>query len=203
MVILGSGNLNDLDLASVRQVAGSIDLVDIDRQATLDGLRRQAMHADPGIRVHETDVRRSADLAEAITGNLSDGPCLVASTTLLTQLVASLPQPNPDSAASVRREHLATVVNLLSPGGTGIIVTDVTSTDTTDMSVVPSLAAIASLVRDGNFFLGANPFAIASELADSEPVISTSVAVTDPWLWDIGDRAYAVIATLFVRHSQP
>jgi hypothetical protein len=201
LCVLGAGNCNDLDLAALLRRHGEAHLVDLDAAALARGVERQGLAGHPAVRLHGgTDLTGALDalagwspaspvseeeLAACRVGPLRrarpalPGPFdVAASTCLLTQMiqcvVRALGEGHPrfvEVLRAVRAGHLRLLADLVAPGGTGVLVTDVVSSDT-----FPSLASVGEgqlpallgrLVREGNFFHGANPAALASDfLAD-------------------------------------
>ena len=105
-----------------------------------------------------------------------------------------------DVLTCVRREHLRKLIDLAEPGGTVVLITDVVSSFT-----LPELAAAANselpmlvgrAIAERNFFSGVNPFVIKQVLETDDPLASrlTDVRLSNPWLWDLGPRHYAVCA---------
>jgi hypothetical protein len=101
---------------------------------------------------------------------------------------------------------LEVLVELLEPGGTGLLVTDVVSSETlpplgsTPDEALPAL--LAQCLASRNFFSGTNPAPIldclrrnswfAARIESAEPI--------SPWKWDLGPRWYIVYAIRFRRH---
>ncbi len=101
---------------------------------------------------------------------------------------------------SLRIGHLHRMLSMLRPGGVAVFVTDIVSSDT-----APELKTVSDqdlpdtvkqLVNDRNFFSGTNP---ASMLVDLNmlsrlPQGPDTVHTIDPWLWQIGEKTFAVYA---------
>lgn len=229
LCILGAGNCNDLALTTLLQIYQAVHLIDIDTDALAQGTARQnaANHArihchggldltgmidrithwSPNAILSADDI---ADCIAAPTGCLKGlpGPFeVVASTCLLSQLIKlivdTLGEDHPqflEVIQAVRLGHLRLLMQLVSSGGVGILVTDVVSSDS-----YPALASVpgqnlsqvlVQLIRQGNFFHGVNPAAIVN-LFRQDSVLSQQVATLEPvgpWLWNFGPRHYAVIA---------
>lgn len=132
---------------------------------------------------------------------------VAASICLLSQLIESIALTLGtghvrfvDLMTCVRREHLRQLIDLALPGGTVVLITDVVSSLT-----VPELATAASselpalvgrAIAQRNFFTGVNPFVI-KRLLETDVALAaqlTDVRLSDPWVWDLGPRLYAVCA---------
>jgi hypothetical protein len=137
---------------------------------------------------------------------------VVASTCMLTQLIDSiymaLPTEHPrcvELVMSVRDRHLELVLELLKPGGVGVLVTDFVATETApelaqlDELLLPHAAA--KWIEERNFFTGANPFAIRDYYNRSRGPgpCASDAQVKGPWRWDIGAKQLAVCAVTFRR----
>jgi hypothetical protein len=131
---------------------------------------------------------------------------------MLTQLIDSvymaLSTEHPrcvELVMAVRNRHLEIILELLNPGGVGVLVTDFVATETApelaqmDELLLPRAAA--KWIEERNFFTGANPFAIRDYYNRSRgPGPSASDAqVKGPWRWDIGAKQLAVCAVMFRR----
>jgi hypothetical protein len=234
LAVLGAGNCNDLDLVELRQRFATIDLVDGDCQSVLQGIERQGLASDPSVRaVGPIDLSGMAeatsgwkadppvpdaaiDVAMAATIDLCALPFqqvdVIASVCLLSQildrLAAAIGQQHPRFLAlvqHVRSSHYRLLIQHVRPGGTGLFITDVVSSDSAPQIIAASDLALRTLVRDcleqGNFFTGLNP-AVINSLLSSDPLIGPQVEevrMIPPWLWDLGPRVYAVYAARFRR----
>ena len=177
LCLLGAGNLNDLDLATLSTAFREIVLVDVDAAALRRGLSRQGLAEDARFRVMApTDVSGVfAELAamkndrqvgdEAIDGCLrtlaqSHGLVehgrydVVASVGLLTQLIdgvnRSVGESHPRSwelVAAVRMQHLRLMLELTASGGTAVLVTEVVSSDSCPELLSVNEENLAKLVR--------------------------------------------------------
>jgi hypothetical protein len=158
LVVLGAGNMNDLDLPVVVGGFGEIHLVDLDTEALGRGIGRQPAEIQARLTAHAPlDVTGSleqlrgyvktapsaADLdglirapAEALAGKLP-GPFDVAvSTCLLGQIMHSCRKAMGESpnlgvvAQAAAMGHLNLLAQLCRPGGTALLVTDTVSSET-------------------------------------------------------------------------
>ena len=105
-----------------------------------------------------------------------------------------------NTVKALRIGHLRRMVSMLRTGGVGIFVSDIVSSDTapelndaTD-ETLPDM--IRDLVNRKNFFSGTNPAMCLNDLniLSRLPSGPDTVHTIDPWLWDIGERKYAVYA---------
>jgi len=179
----------------------------------LTGIWQQlaAWSAEPSGRIGNPsyeDVRRAIDAVKAFVPELPGEFDVAASVCLLSQLidgiVVSLGERHPaflDLLQAVRRRHLQLLADVTAPGGTGLLITDIVSTDT-----APSLAdvpedrlepALMALVDAGNLFHGVHPAVIANEL-QTDPRVR-AVEILKPWVWDLGVRQYGVVGIRFRR----
>lgn len=223
LLVLGAGNGNDLDLASIAARFGSITLVDLDAEAVSRCRDRLPAELADGVTslapVDLLVVSNPPPLAETTPGQWDDWLArareptvpsvptadLVVSTCLISQLIDAVVQwmsPSDDrfqeAMIAIRDGHLHLVGNLVGPGGTIVLVTDFVSSDT-----LPALTSIPdehvpALARDavlaGNFFTGLNPAVLAQKLAQPRGDRGFTTTTHGPWRWRLGPRAYAVAA---------
>ena len=230
LCVLGAGNCNDLDLGKLTEAFSEVHLVDIDGAAMAQGLASQAPAKLAHIQLHAgidvsgcnelmaewtpaqpptaAEVQRCVEAAGALRMPKVPGPFdVVASVCLLTQLfdavANSLGGDHPhfmDLLTAVRARHLQLLLDLLSPGGTALLITDfVSSTTFPPLAMTPEMelpAVAAKLIESKNFFTGANPFVLQA-LMQNAPYSADELdppQVSLPWLWDHGARVYAVCA---------
>jgi hypothetical protein len=235
--VLGAGNCNDVDLPALAARFDEAHLVDLDGEALRSAILRQPEEVRAKLVPHggvdlsglldllagwdrgapspaaiDAAVRAAAGGAAIPAGEL--GLCLSAC--LLTQMILSivdrLGAAHPraaDLARALRMGHLRALARSLRPGGLGVVVSDMVSSDTVpDLAATPP-AALASrmeaLVRAGNFFTGANPYALVNALT-TEPALAPfarDVALSAPWIWQIAERrSYLVFAVRFRRTAR-
>jgi hypothetical protein len=230
LCVLGAGNGNDLDLRQLTGVYGEIHLVDLDAAALRAGVTRQLPPATPTVFLHgdidlsgvvellgpwtvqapPTHAEFQECLTRAARAQLAGLPVpfeVVCSACVLTQLIdavhVSLDPQHPrffELVFAVRDRHLRLLLELLAPGGWGVLVTDfVSSVTCPSLGQIPEAQlprAVARLINERNFFTGANPAALAS-LFQGHPDLAPRVArveVTAPWRWQLDERVYAVCA---------
>jgi hypothetical protein len=230
LCVLGAGNCNDLELARLSRQFAELHLVDVDGEALAAAVARQGPFHAGAVHLHggcdltgiwhqlaawsperpadAAEVRRAIDAANAFVPELPGEFDVAASVCLLSQLidgiVASLGERHPaflDLLQAVRGRHLQLLADATAPGGTGLLITDVVSTDTAPgLASVPDdqlEPALVALVHAGNLFHGLHPAVIANELQRDPRV--RSVEILKPWLWDFGVRQYGVVAIRFRR----
>jgi hypothetical protein len=138
---------------------------------------------------------------------------MAVSTALLTQLISSsvdaLGSTHPDLTEvvlAIRNGHLRLMARLLRPGSYGLLLTDVVSSDTLPELVAeehePMDGLLESALASGNFFTGANPYALAAAFCRDSILRKTvaEVSMVGPWRWQVGaHRSYLVVALAFRR----
>lgn len=235
--ILGPGNANDIDLPQIAEDFGSVTLVDVDEAALRRALANLAEGLLPRVRrccpVDLTGVlptleswRRhgrpkdqeiSALKRTAISAPRPDVGTfdVVASTCILTQLIdavyMSLPTGDPRCAEllmAVRDRHLQMILELLNPGGVGVLVTDFVVAESGsdlpplgELLLTPSPATTG--VRQQEFFVGTDPFEIRDyykRLGGPGPTVD-DVRVRGPWRWEVGNRWVGVCGVIFRRKA--
>ena len=229
LCVLGAGNCNDLDLPQLTQIFSQIDLFDIDPEALAAAASAQRVADHPRLCWRApTDVSSVGEFlptdsaavllektqAVAPLTEYRGAADIVLSACLLTQLIETcairLGQDRPDLFAAidaVRRQHLRLLLDLTRPGGRAILVTDfVSSTTCPEMAEAPAeqIPQMAMrLIRERNFFTGANPFALRRLFLDDPHLapLTQRVRSTTPWRWRFADRAYLVCA-IEVRKTQ-
>ena len=201
LCILGAGNANDLDLPVLAQAFEQIHLVDLDNEALAEVARRHP-ELDGLVTLHgDTDLSGIAARLDALSQPLLDRAVdllidsarrvsplrigepfdVVASTCLLTQLLHAAAATLGEHSArlsvafeAIRVGHLRLLADLTAPGGAGLLMTDLASSD--DAPAIASaserdLPALASrLAAAGACFAGI-------ELGEMEDQLST-----DPFL---------------------
>jgi hypothetical protein len=227
LCVLGAGNGNDLDLTQLAAVYDEVHLVDLDAEALEFAIERQPQAARERIVLHGgVDVtgalaslkpsRATIDDAVAEFGKriMLDPPApfqAVASVGLLTQLIDAaadaVGREHPrliEAITALRGSHMRLLIDLLAPGGRGVLITELVSSDT--FQALPRIAeealpqVLSQLLASRNFFTGVNPTVIKS-LLESDPLREEvcHVELTLPWRWEFVDRTYAVYAATFTR----
>jgi SAM-dependent methyltransferase len=234
LCVMGPGNGNDIELAKLARDFEKVALVDLDENALARAVERLDENAAGRVQrycpidlsgilpvleswvLHRnpSNAEISAVIRTALAAPRPDVGAfdVVASTCMLTQLIDSvymaLPTEHPrcvELVMAVRNRHLEIILELLNPGGVGVLVTDFVATET-----APELAQLDELllpqaamkwIEERNFFTGANPFAIRDYYNRSrEPgPCAENAQVKGPWRWDIGAKQLAVCAVTFRR----
>lgn len=164
--------------------------------------------------VSDGDLKQNAKILQLLAEPNMDCPVaqcdVVVSLCMLTQIIETLAQIIPETHASfefavkaLRMGHLRRMQKLLRQGGVGVIVTDIVSSDSapelrsTTLKDLPGL--LKSLVENRNFFTGANPSAVLTDLniLSRLPGGANLSQAFDPWLWSPGERVFAVYAIRF------
>ncbi|MCA9245713.1 MAG: hypothetical protein KDA42_01330 [Planctomycetales bacterium] len=167
LCILGAGNCNDIDLASLLAAFNEVHLVDLDATALADGVARQSvederLHAYGDVEVTgvwELLEQVAADglevtRADLLAQSLADAPALpmpgpfdcVVSLCLLSQLIDAVSEAcgRDDSRVNdlvlkARDQHLRLLAELTTQGGTSVLVSDFVSSDTCpELLTIPS-----------------------------------------------------------------
>ena len=222
--VLGAGNCNDLDLARLQQWFTEVHLVDWDAASLHEGVAKQqvasesvVLHAGievTGVAGYMERWKRAAPSNDEINQvvALLSAPYdiglgvafdVVLSGSLLTQLiempVALLGPGHPrmvDVVMQIRAAHFRLMMSLMAPGGTGVLVTELMSSDTCEElrhSSDEKLPALyARLVREKRYFTGTNPDALTPALL-ADPFIAPQITqsqLIDPWRWQIGPNRF-------------
>jgi hypothetical protein len=232
---LGAGNCNDLELARLLDAFAEVHLVDIDPAAPRAAAERQGVGGADGLTVHApVDLTGIADLVSAWAGHVPGvdevaaavrqsaaapapnlgGPFdVVLSSCVLSQLVGyatdALGGKHPAYAGlvrAIRGRHLRLMLDLLAPGGTGLLVCDLVSSES--VGTLPRVpehelpGLLHKLARDGTFFSGLFPDALAAAFRD-DPALAPrarDVRLLTPWLWRLGPlRSFLVYGLRFRR----
>ena len=238
LCLIGAGNCNDVDLASLCGQYDRIELVDWDAAALEAGVARQSIEAGSqimlrgGVDVTSIGGELSQWRAAATGSDQAFGEICaraasaslpadlapaetVASLCILSQLVelcaAAIQSEDPrllPLIQAVRLGHLRQLAGAIRPGGKGILVTDLVSSDTapelarTCREELPFL--LRRLLEERNFFTGLHPQALHSAFT-TDPVLcrlARDCRPTAPWLWRMGPRIYAVFALVFRRSGE-
>ena len=159
LCVLGAGNGNDLDLASLLDAHREVHLVDLDPSALARGAQQQGVADHPGLHRHgnldltgmvdamtgwsplgaisDQELEALVDWPPRRVGLALPGPFdVVASTCLLSQLIGnafhSIGEAHPrfpEVVRAIRLGHLRLLATLARPGGRVVLVTDVVSSD--------------------------------------------------------------------------
>ena len=237
--ILGPGNANDIDLKQIAQDFDGITLVDLDEAAvaramssldasalsrvkrccpvdltgvlpTLESWRRTGRPKDAEI----SALKRTATGAPRPDAKTFD---IVASTCILTQLIdavyMSLPTGDPRSVEllmAVRDRHLEMILELLNPGGLGVLVSDCVVAEPGhelpplgELLLAPAASSVPTRMRQQEFFVGTDPFEIRDyykRLRCPGPTVD-DVHIRGPWRWEVGNRWLGVCGLILRRSA--
>ena len=236
LCVLGAGNCNDVDLKALAEAFAEVHLVDLDASALNAALHRQGVDSSGQVRIHGGvdltgiaprfshwekappslfEVDEAAADALRLPPPAIGGPFdVVLSPCLLSQLVGYasdvLGDSHPrrrDLLLALRTRHLRMLVDLLKPGGLGVLACDVASSDG-----VPALGAarkpdlsdlLNRLTYTGRHFDGLAPQAVEAALR-SDPLVAPLIAnvqLVRPWLWHLGPKRTFLVYAVCVRRS--
>ncbi len=228
--VLGAGNCMDLDLQQLATLFHRVTLLDVDRRAVESGVNAVESLQSSRVQIlapidlafplattqaaalSGTDsIAQFCKRLESPLATLSVAPAdVVVSTCVLSQILSVLTNLVADKhpqflslIQAVRRGHLVRMLQLLKPGGRGILISDLVSSETTpSLSSIDSVSLpklLAQALATGNFFSGLHPGIMLQDLETGlniAPYIESPVMVA-PWRWQMGPRTYAVYAITF------
>ncbi len=209
LCVLGAGNCDDLELGELALAFESAHVVDIDAEALAAGVCRLppasrdrvvqhgnvdlAGHADQllawerGVPALTTLLPSAGAAAAAQLGAIAAGPFdVVLSSCLLTQLWVPLKRTLVLSLGEWQRvfallslTHLLTMAQLVRPGGSALLVTEVT----TGSAAEPNLGLILMLLREHPELRG----------------LVQDLRLIEPWTWTLDGGKATVHAVAFRR----
>jgi hypothetical protein len=236
LCLLGPGNGNDIDLGQLAREFEKVALVDLDEGAVGRAVSRlsaeEARRVERYCPVELSGVlaelelwrargRRTDEEISAVKRAAMAAPRpavgsfdVVASTCILTQLIdavyMSLPTKHrrlDELLMAVRDRHLEMILEMLKPGGVGVLVTDFAVAGATqELAPLGELALSSSTqigMKRSEFFVGTDPFEIRDfykRLCGPGPTV-VDVAVEGPWRWEVGGRVLGVCAVRFRRRG--
>lgn len=224
LCILGAGNCNDTDLSLLSQWYADVHLVDWDADSLREGVEKQQvppasviLHSGvelTGVARYIERWKRSAPsnqeinevialLSQPYDIGIGDSFDVVLSSSLLTQLielpVALLGLKHPrmvEVALKIRAAHFRLMASLMAPAGTGILVTELISSDTCEeLKQCPEdqLPALRDrLIREKKIFTGTNPNALIPAL-NADLFIAPQIKhanLTAPWRWQLAPTRF-------------
>ncbi len=240
LAVLGAGNGNDVDLDVLGGRFGEIHLIDLDPDAVQRAHVRQPTDVARKLVLHApVDLSGALDRLEGFTASFPDREQLAAlpmasvervlaalpgpfdavlSACLLSQMLhgwAVALQPRhphlPILSCALALAHVRSVALLVAPGGTGMLVTDMASTEVAggqDPWADRDLPALATdLERTHRCASGTGPAFLRRVLEDDAvitPLLAGPPRPVGPWLWRFGKtRTYLVHALVFQRAPTP
>jgi hypothetical protein len=234
LCLLGAGHCNDVDLDRLATRFAAIHLVDIDRAALLAAVARQSLTVQARLHVHAPldlsgfeprlkrwkrvaptarDITSAASSAITSLGGLPGPFDVVASSCVLTQMSFSARDALGDGhpmlgtlRISLVRTHLVMLLGLTKPGGTALLVSDLTSSNAFPLAEVRAEQSLFDVMGDilerQAYYHAANPNLI-DEIVQADPVLSTMAGeseLLEPWLWTGAfGRSYFVYALRYTR----
>ena len=241
LCVLGAGNCNDLDLPRLITRFDEIHLVDLDPAAVGQAVRRQGVEGSAKIQVHApVDLTGIAEAIggwrgrvpgageiEAVVRGASDAPHpmlggpfdVVLSPCILSQIVGyardALGRAHrrcADLRVAVRQRHLRLIVDLLAPGGSGLIVSDLATAGSAAALAGPAgkrgsaelVGVMNKLINRRDGFAGLDPEAVQAGLRDDPRVgpLVGDVQFIRPWLWTLGPRKAFLVYAVRVRRAR-
>jgi hypothetical protein len=239
LCVLGAGNCNDLDLPRLAERFDEIHLVDLDPAAVAQAVRRQGVEASAKIRLHapvdltgiadalgswrgwapataeiDSVIRQAADAPHPALG----GPFeVVLSPCILSQIVGyardALGRSHPrcaDLRVAVRQRHLRLIVDLLTPGGSGLIVSDLATAGSAQARAGPSTSSSHALeavmkkaINRRDAFAGLDPDAVQAGLRNDPRIgpLVGDIRLIRPWLWTLGPEKAFLVYALRLRRA--
>jgi hypothetical protein len=228
IAILGAGNCNDLDLATIARAFGEIHLFDIDGEALSGAVERQEHHVRSACRLHVRDLTgvarfleewraQSPELMPAQISAWKELSTLadevgqfdaVMSACMLSQIAINLrdffgivPALNSALCAAIVA-HLLLTAALTKPGGTLLVVSDCITNQFPiheEAERRGALNAILHLATQGATFPGTDPELIAGVLGGTD---ITGTELKDAWLWELtAEQQYLVYALQGTRKT--
>jgi hypothetical protein len=214
LAVLGAGNCNDLELATLAAHFDQIHLVDLDEEALLRARDRQPLDDPSKLVLHAgTDLsggaiarllaREQPSVSDQELESWLDEGCAavvralpgpfdtVLSSCVLSQLIQSacwlLGSSHPDLedlGAILALLHLRSMALLLAPGGTLLLVTDTASSKNLEAP-----------------FLGTSVGFVQRALARDELLRERlgPASLIEPWLWSLGDQLELLVYALVCR----
>jgi hypothetical protein len=232
LCVLGPGNGNDIELGQLARDFEKVALVDLDDAAvaravsrlSVEEVQRTERHCPVDLsgvlreleswraRKRRTDAEISAvkQLVVAAPRPEIGEFDVVASTCILTQLIDAVYMAMPPKHSrrdellfAVRNRHLDMILEMLKPGGVGVLLTDfAVAGATNNLAPLSELALPSSTqvgMRRSEFFTGTDPFEIRDFYKRTRGPGPTAedVAIEGPWCWEVGGRVLAVCAVVF------
>ena len=191
---------------------GEIHLFDLDREAMEQALLRQGIPEGSNIHLRD-DLDLSglggpdADTAKVPAKDFE----LVVSTCVVSQLLETVSRLHPPGSRRdrtmlrVRDAHVRLLTDLIAPGGTGVVVTDMAEAVAEPGAAEPrEPASSRESEQMGRYFLGLGPQGLEDALR-AVPHVAESfwgVKQVEPWTWQLDAiRRYLVHAVRFTKSA--
>jgi hypothetical protein len=233
LCLLGAGNCYDLELPRLTQSFSEVHLVDLDLEALERARAAEAPTVRERLTLHELELSgihgelpswramrvtpealmavpsvASKRIAAALPGpfDVVVSACLLSQLQLLLLNVLGERHQLIEAARQIQNlVHLRSIARLLSPGGRGLLVSDVTSNETFDFAKLAPDADLPALVQDlarrGALIYSVNPELLAFT-AREDPFLAKSVELSplrDAWLWQNGPLRTFLVCALELR----
>jgi hypothetical protein len=238
IALLGAGNCNDVDLSELAVRFREIHLVDLDDQALHRARGKQlpstaaslvlrapldlsgALELMPAWRAGRATATQITSMPETCAGRvraaLPETYDTVVSACLLSQMMhgcgIALGAEHPDLRAvraALALAHVRSLVELLRPGGTGVLISDTCSARLYPpleerWRQMPSRALLEQLDESGTVFDGTAPSKLFAALTTDGIVAPRveSVRIVDPWLWRMGPIVLLTYGIVFRRRNR-
>lgn len=230
LCVFGAGPCNDIDLKALCAMFEQVTLVDINSETLKAGVSKQQALNFPNLELlggvdlfgasqvlesyHQAKDEASFDtILETVSQHeipqVGTYDC-VASTCLLSQLLfeasKTIDETHPRFVhvlRAIRLRHLKLMKSALNPGGHGLLITDIVSSDSLPELLEEEIDLKETLrvaVDEKNFLHGLNPAMITRAVADKAFAGElTSVSISEPWRWVAPAKTYGCFAIKFVR----
>jgi len=232
LCVLGAGNCNDIELPILIEMFDEIYLVDWDADSLIEGITKQGI-APESVVLHsgieltgighyverwkktppsKSDINQVISLlSEPLDIRIDTTFDIVLSSSLLTQLIelpiALLGLNHPrtkEVVLKIRAAHFRLMASLLAPGGTGVLVTELISSNTCkELFQCPEdrLSELYDqLIEEKRYFLGTNPKTLIPALLE-DPFMASQIqdtTLTAPWRWLLGpERSFLAYGVVF------
>jgi hypothetical protein len=240
LCVLGAGNCNDLNLPRLIERFDEIHLVDLDASAVAGAVRRQGMESCSKFCLHapvdltgiaaalsswagRAPTRGEIDQAIRLACDAPPPPLggpfdVVLSPCLLSQIVGYARDTLGRSHArcselrlAVRQRHLRLIVDLLTPGGSGLIVSDMATAGSAQAlagnaagSSPALMGVMKKLINRREAFAGLDPEALSAGLRNDPRVgpLVGDIQFINPWLWTLGPEKAFLVYALRLRRSK-
>jgi len=218
LAILGAGNCNDLDLATLAGSFRELHLFDIDAHALTSAYARQSKRVRRACALHEHDLtgvaslierwrQQEPDPREAVTAAWAELAGLVnqagefdavLSTCLLSQVAINLrdffgivPALNTALMAAITG-HIVLAKALTKPGGTLLVTSDCITNRFQihqEAAARGPMGAIFHLSQEGAAFPGTDPRLVVDLLREAR---FSPPELQRAWIWDLSEQSYLV-----------